>query len=97
MTFCNDRFFELTGHSRDSVEKVEWAKVIADEDVQMVEESWTAIARGGKSEAIQFRLRKTWTNQDGQCSNVWVESSSHPELDEKGNVISERPEGLWGC
>ncbi|KAF2125221.1 hypothetical protein P153DRAFT_300481 [Dothidotthia symphoricarpi CBS 119687] len=88
MTFCNDQFLELTGLSRGEPGQADWLKVIAEEDVQAVNAYWAAIVEGKKSDSMQFRLRTTWINQDGARSNIWVESSSHQELDESGNVIS---------
>jgi hypothetical protein len=47
--------------------------------------------KSGKSNGVQFRLKKTWVNQDGMRSNIWVQSSSYPELDENGKIISTIP------
>ena len=55
----------------------------------MVEDDWSHMLAGKKSDGVQFRLKKTWVNQDGIISNIWVQSSNYPELDENGNVISK--------
>ncbi|KAF2621408.1 hypothetical protein BU25DRAFT_495826 [Macroventuria anomochaeta] len=88
MNYVNDQFFELTGHPRRPLNEFEWFGLVADEDLKMVEDDWSQMLAGKKSDGVQFRLKKTWVNQDGIVSNTWVQSSNHPELDEKGNVIS---------
>ncbi|EUC36135.1 hypothetical protein COCCADRAFT_34420 [Bipolaris zeicola 26-R-13] len=88
MNFVNDQFFELTGHAHAPVNQFEWFDLISDEDVSRVKNDWENMFKGGKSNGVQFRLKKTWVNQDGMRSNIWVQSSSYPELDESGKVIS---------
>ncbi|KAJ4363008.1 hypothetical protein N0V83_010126 [Neocucurbitaria cava] len=88
MKFANDQYFELTGVSHAPADQAEWFEIVADEDVDRVKEDWSNILEGKKSDGVQFRLKKQWTNQDGIRSNIWVQSSSYPELDESGKVIS---------
>ena len=89
MNFVNDHFFELTGHPHGSVSQYDWFNLIAKEDVEKVKKGWENMLTSGKAKGIQFRLNKTWVNQDGIRSNIWVQSSSCPELDENGKVISK--------
>lgn len=89
MNFVNDQFFELTGHAHAPVNQFEWFDLISDEDIENVKNNWESMLKGGKADAVQFRLKKTWVNQDGIRSNIWVQSSSYPELDESGRVISK--------
>ncbi|XPT00456.1 hypothetical protein M3J09_009609 [Ascochyta lentis] len=86
--YVNDQFFELTGHLRKPLDKFEWFGLVADEDLKLVEDDWAQMLGGKKSDGVQFRLKKTWINQDGIVSNIWVQSSNHPEVDENGKVIS---------
>ncbi|KAJ6195224.1 putative histidine kinase HHK8p [Bipolaris maydis] len=88
MNFVNDQFFELTGHAHAPVNQFEWFDLISEEDVSRVKNDWENMLKGGKSNGVQFRLKKTWVNQDGMRSNIWVQSSNYPELDESGKVIT---------
>jgi PAS domain S-box-containing protein len=88
MNFVNDQFFELTGHARAPVSQYEWFDLIAPEDAERVKKDWEQMLGSGTAHGVQFRLKKTWINQDGIRSNIWVQSSSYPELDENGKVIS---------
>lgn len=87
MNYANDQFFELTGHSRGH--GFSWLGLVADEDLPKVEDDWSRMLAGEKSDGVQFRLKKTWINQDGIRSNIWVQSSNYPELDKDGKVISK--------
>ena len=91
MNFVNEQFFELTGHVRAPVDQLKWDNLIADEDIEKVKQHWNGRLEGSqsKSHGVQFRLKKMWINQDGQRSNVWVQSSSYPEIDENGKVMSK--------
>jgi hypothetical protein len=89
MNYVNDQFFELTGNSRGPLNGFEWASLVTDEDLQKVEDDWSRMLAGEKSDGVQFRLKKTWINQEGIRSNIWVQSSNYPELDKDGKVISK--------
>ncbi|KAF2029760.1 hypothetical protein EK21DRAFT_100980 [Setomelanomma holmii] len=88
MQFVNDQFFELTGQICAPMDQFDWVSVIADEDAERFEEDWKAMLQGKRSDGVQFRLKKTWVNQDGIKSNIWVQSTSYPQLDAHGKVIS---------
>jgi hypothetical protein len=88
MQFVNDQFYELTGARRTAVHQFEFLDLVADEHVKSVEEDWASVLEGKRSDGAQYRLKKTWVNQDGVRSNIWVQSSSYPQIDEKGNVNS---------
>ncbi|KAF2995051.1 Histidine kinase [Curvularia kusanoi] len=88
MNYVNDQFFELTGHPRRPLNEFEWFGLVADEDLQKVEDDWAHMMAGEKSDGVQFRLKKTWVNQDGIVSNIWVQSSNYPELNKDGKVTS---------
>ncbi|UPX20646.1 uncharacterized protein EKO05_0010873 [Ascochyta rabiei] len=88
MNYVNDQFFELTGHLREPLDQIEWFGLVADEDLKKVEDDWQQMLAGKKSDGVQVRLKKTWVNQDGIVSNIWVQSSNYPEVDESGKVLS---------
>lgn len=89
MQFANDQFYELTGHPHGPIDAIEWFHSIADDDVSIVKEHWAHMLEGRKPDGVQFRLKKTWVNQDGVCSNIWVQSSCYPQVDDNEKVTSE--------
>jgi hypothetical protein len=88
MHFANDQFYELTGHPRTPIDDFEWFSLVADEDMRKVTTDWDDMLKGRRTDGLQFRLKKTWVNQDGVKDNIWVQSSSYPQLDEHHNVHS---------
>jgi PAS domain-containing protein len=89
MQFVNDQFYELTGLTHPPNDQFEWLDLIADEDLRDVEDDWHSMLRGKRSDGFQFRLKNTWINQDGKRENIWVQSSSYPQVDKHGNVLSK--------
>ncbi|KAF1913435.1 hypothetical protein BDU57DRAFT_356309 [Ampelomyces quisqualis] len=88
MQFVNDQFYELTGHAHTPYNQVDWFNLIAQEDLRKVENDWDGMLCGKRSDGIQFRLKKTWVNQNGVRDNIWVQSSSYPNVDDDGKVLS---------
>jgi hypothetical protein len=86
MQFCNNNFFDLTGHPRCNPEDVDWRLAIYPEDLHIIEASWEVLFEEKKLTQTQFRLRKTWYDTDGVQSHVWAQGQSSPELDADGNV-----------
>jgi hypothetical protein len=89
MQFYNEHFFELTGYTRTPIDQFRWSSLVADEDISKVEADWAGMLQGQRSNGLEFRLKKTWVDQDGVTDNIWVQSSSSPQLDEQGGVLSK--------
>jgi PAS domain-containing protein len=87
MKFCNDKFFQLTGHPRVHHPKnVDWSRVVYPEDLHILEDGWKHFYEQKSLAQRQFRLMKTWNNSDGVQSQVWTQWQASPELDANGNV-----------
>jgi hypothetical protein len=89
--YVNDVFFELTGHPRVPFNQISWDKIVVEEDMTKVRHAYSIPAGSSNStEPVQLKLKKTWRDQEGNSSEVWVQGSSYSELDENGSTISER-------
>jgi PAS domain-containing protein len=88
MQFVNDQFYELMGLSHPAEDQFEWSNLIADEDLKDVEDDWAGMLQGQRSDGLQFRLKNTWINRDSMRESIWVQSSSYPQVDKHGNVLS---------
>lgn len=86
--YVNDQFFELTGHPRVPFEQLSWDQIVAEEDMVKVKHACSAITGGKTAEPVELKLKKTWIDQEGNRSEIWVQGSSYPEMDENGTVIS---------
>jgi hypothetical protein len=89
--YVNDVFFELTGHPRVPFNEISWDRIVVEEDMAKVRNAYsTATGSGNSTEPIQLKLKKTWRDQEGNSSEVWVQGSSCSDLDKNGSTISER-------
>jgi hypothetical protein len=86
MQFCNEKFFELTGHPQCEPKDVDWSLAIYPGDLHMMEASWKVLFEHKTLAQTQFRLMKTWSDSDGVQSQAWAQGQSSPELDTEGNV-----------
>ncbi|PSN74729.1 hypothetical protein BS50DRAFT_479382 [Corynespora cassiicola Philippines] len=84
--YVNDQFFELVGNPSVPYHQLNWDELVFKEDTEKLETMWSDLSRGIKTEHLQFRLNRTWVDQEGVRSQVWVEASSYPDLDETGAV-----------
>ena len=89
LQYVNDQFFQLTGHQRVPFGQIKWEQVVVREDMEKVRHMFSNITGGSTAEPVQLKLKKTWTDQEGNRSEMWVQGSSYPELDENGSVISK--------
>ncbi|KIW08451.1 uncharacterized protein PV09_01354 [Verruconis gallopava] len=90
MTYCNSRFFELTGHPPvDDYRRVNWEKhIVYPEDEAVVDNQWKTLLEEKQRSHAYMRLKKTWDVGDGVQRQVWVESQAFPELDSEGHLVS---------
>jgi hypothetical protein len=62
---------------------------VFDEDMAKVRNAGsTATGSGNSTEPVQLKLKKTWTDHEGNSSEVWVQWSSCSELDENDPTMS---------
>lgn len=88
MIYCNQKFFEITGHSIVEPKKFLWTDVIHPEDIPIVEEDWRVLLEETMKVQTQFRLRRQWKTSDGKARQTWAQYQSLPEVDSEGNVVS---------
>ncbi|KAI1847108.1 hypothetical protein JX265_012920 [Neoarthrinium moseri] len=89
MTYCNNRFFELTGHpSASDYPSIDWQHLVFPEDQPILDNQWKTLLHDKKRVQAHFRLKHTWDLGDGTLRQAWIESQAFPELDHKGNVVS---------
>ena len=90
MTYCNNRFFELTGHSPVlDYKSIDWEdNIIFPGQQDIVDNQWKILLEEKQMSKAHMRLKKTWDLGDGVARQMWVESQASPELDSEGNVTS---------
>ncbi|KAI0155761.1 hypothetical protein BJ166DRAFT_341172 [Pestalotiopsis sp. NC0098] len=89
MTYCNNRFFELTGHPvTEEYKNINWDYVAFPEDQSIVDGQWKKLVHEKQRATAHFRLRHTWGLGDGNVRQAWIECQAFPELDQEGKVVS---------
>jgi diguanylate cyclase (GGDEF)-like protein/PAS domain S-box-containing protein len=61
--YCNDRWYEYTGLSREGGGDQSWQAVLHPDDVQKCMETWYAAVRSGNSYEIEYRFREHTTER----------------------------------
>lgn len=89
MTYCNMRFFELTGLPPvDEYRKIDWQSICYPDDQDIVGQQWHKVLRDKQRTQAHFRLNRTWNFGDGAPRQAWAECQTIPELNDEGNVVS---------
>ncbi|EMD00575.1 hypothetical protein BAUCODRAFT_61546 [Baudoinia panamericana UAMH 10762] len=87
VSFCNREWFNIVGHPVVDFKDIDWTPYIAAEDMNTVKESCERVLHTKQPAKFQFRLRRTWTNGQGDNTNVPPTLFSvYPELNEDGSV-----------
>ncbi len=63
LDYYNERWYEFTGLSRGTSEKINWEHMLHPDDVQRCQETWNAAVGSGKPYNVEFRLRDGRENQ----------------------------------
>lgn len=89
ITYCNNRFFELTGHPPvTDFRDIDCSTLVYQEDQPILEDQWKTLLQDKHHTKAHFRLQNTWDLGDGTLRQAWAESQAFPELDDEGNVSS---------
>lgn len=88
MQYCNDQFFNLTGHPRCAFDDVDWKRIILEEDFHIVDDAWKVLLEKKQPTMTQFRLKdKEWKN-NGESFQAWAQGMSYAEVEEDGSITS---------
>jgi PAS domain S-box-containing protein len=88
MKYCNDQYFQVTGHPKVPSCQVQWPTIVYPDDLAHVyQEVNTAIKEGGPR-SFNTRLIKTWTGPDGISSPSWTMVVATVTYDDEGKMTS---------
>ncbi|KAK9421343.1 hypothetical protein SUNI508_05881 [Seiridium unicorne] len=89
MTYCNRRFFELTGYPyTDDPREIDWDYVCHEDDKEAMRRQRKRLLNDKQRISTHFRVRHTWDLGDGTLRQAWMESQAFPEVDDEGNIVS---------
>ncbi|KAF4985734.1 hypothetical protein FGRMN_11115 [Fusarium graminum] len=92
---ANNLFWELTDLKKVDLTKVDvrpWPECVVEEDLHILDESLDKLAKSGRTETAEFRLRNGWVAEDGSGNSSiaprWVLATFMPVKSSDGMIQS---------
>ncbi|KAL1869350.1 hypothetical protein Daus18300_005562 [Diaporthe australafricana] len=88
---ANDRFFEMTGHTRDSQYEMSWMDFIMPSSTRTMEDGWHRLVNEHRpwSGELQLKIRIAKPlNLHGEAVDYWCMFSAQPEIAPDGSLRS---------
>lgn len=92
ITYCNEKWWAISGHPRSHETLNTWMDSIRDEDRPGVEAAWSRLVHGHDTIAHEFRFKHACRHEDGQAMDTWVLLGAYPEIDRSDRLV-----GIFGC
>lgn len=80
MTFCNNRWFELTSTQKQQLDSIDIGEGFYEEDVVKLFSLVSESVKNREVNTIEMRLKKTWHASDGRKAQAWVLASIFAEF-----------------
>ena len=84
MTYCNDRWFEVTTTTKKAFENVVIGEGFYDEDITKLFKLVDEAIRNREVNTIELRLNKPWHASDGRRAQAWMLASIFAEFADDG-------------
>jgi PAS domain S-box-containing protein len=88
---ANDRFYEMTGHTRDSQYEMSWMDFILESSIETMEEGWHLLVDEHLPWSGELQLKHPYVhpvNLHGEQIEYWVLFSAHTEFGSDGSLRS---------
>ncbi|KAL9110587.1 MAG: hypothetical protein Q9227_004945 [Pyrenula ochraceoflavens] len=88
---ANERFYGMTGHTRDSQSGMSWMDFIEETSMNTMEGGWHRLANQHSPWSGELQLKKRSTrpvNLEGESIDYWVLFIAHPEFASDGSLRS---------
>lgn len=88
---ANDRFYEMTDHSREKHDEMTWTDIVMDSSIPALTEGWHQLKEELLPWSGELQLNKTSANPvnpDGEPIQHWVMFSAHAEIGVEGSLRS---------
>ena len=90
--YCNDMWYEITGHPRGLEGDMSFMNVISESDHPLITKEWEILTTRRGKRTFELRLRNPWYDEKGIPKQKWILCSCDQEFDEAGNLKS-----IMGC
>jgi len=88
---ANDRFYEMTGHSRESEYEMSWMDFLTEDSARIMQEGWQKLVGEHEYWSMELQLRRYSPNPvnfEGESMECWVLLAASPELAADGSLRS---------
>ncbi|KAI9731534.1 MAG: hypothetical protein M1834_004654 [Cirrosporium novae-zelandiae] len=86
--YCNDMWYDITGHPRDDQSVENWMESVQEEDKPKLEESWRNVIENKIPVTMECRFRTPWKDHHGHEGDTWVLTAAYPEIGKDGHLLS---------
>ncbi|KAG4433438.1 hypothetical protein IFR05_011084 [Cadophora sp. M221] len=91
--YCNDMWYEITGHPRGLEGEMSFMNVIAEVDHPVIAKEWEILTTQSGKRAFELRLRNPWISENGEPRQKWIIASCDQEFEADGTTIKT----IMGC
>ncbi|KAH9215859.1 hypothetical protein DL95DRAFT_336059 [Leptodontidium sp. 2 PMI_412] len=91
--YCNDMWYEITGHPRGLEGEMSFMNVIAEVDHPVIAKEWELLTTQTGKRAFELRLRNPWFTENGEARQKWIIASCDQEFEADGTTIKT----IMGC
>jgi PAS domain S-box-containing protein len=97
MTFCNDSWFELSGHDRNDKSAMSWTKDVHPDNIADIQKYWDKVINLEGQQTFEVQYKKPWkpanlSENSISLDRTWVVASAYPETSDDGELT-----GVTGC
>ncbi|KAK3391255.1 hypothetical protein B0H63DRAFT_467594 [Podospora didyma] len=88
---ANDRFYEMTGHTRDTEYEMSWMDFMTDGSVRVMQEGWAHLVDSHQPWSSELQLKRRSPNPvnfEEESIECWVLFTANPELSADGSLRS---------
>jgi len=88
---ANDRFYEMTGHTRDSEYEMSWMDFMTDDSARIMRGGWQQLVGDHEPWSSELQLKRSspnLVNFEGESIQCWVLLTANPEITPDGSLRS---------
>ncbi|KAI9739015.1 MAG: hypothetical protein M1818_005329 [Claussenomyces sp. TS43310] len=86
---ANDRWYEITGHARETPYHMSWMEVVAPDSIPAVTVGWHILTVDQQPWSGELRLKRHWVDPKDETSiEFWVLWMAQPEFAPDGTLVS---------
>jgi PAS domain-containing protein len=72
MKYCNDQWFQITGHPRVPMDQVDWRNIVEEDKLDRCYDDVKVTKRKQGPHTFTAQLKKKWTGPDGIVTPTWI-------------------------